>query len=222
MNLTAAQATINYHGPIYSYHIILSTSRRKPISLPLDILGDDTRLVMPSLGTIVPARTSVPKYNQTSRSLTIKTTLVAKGRIPIHTDMSSSAGMLMFANDHGISLGNNPLSDISFDATYGVEVLMTLPAPINSRPGEELTLFPTIIDADIDIEPELNLMIGQSGPYGLFDFSQYADSDPKLFDYLHNLDNANDTLIPDIVEYYSGLTNSDYQFQCRVTVSRTN
>lgn len=128
----------------------------------------------------------------------------------------------MFANDHGISLGNNPLSNISFDASYSVEVLMAVPAPINTRPGEELTLYPTIIDSDIGQMPELNLMIGQSGPFSLYDISQYADNDPKLFDYLHSLDSANDTLVPDIVDFYSDLDDSDYQFQCQVCVSRSN
>lgn len=220
--MPSAQATITYHGPIYSYNVQLISTRRKPVSLPLDILGDDTRLVMPSLGTIIPQLTSIPRYDQTTRSLTIKTSLAAKGRIPIHADMSSSAGMLMFANDHGISLGNNPLSNISFDASYRVEVLMAVPAPINTRPGEELTLYPTIIDSDIGQMPELNLMIGQSGPFSLYDISQYADNDPKLFDYLHNLDNANDTLVPDIVDFYSDLDDSDYQFQCQINVSRSN
>lgn len=220
--MPSAQATITYHGPIYSYNVQLISTRRKPVSLPLDILGDDTRLVMPSLGTIIPQLTSIPRYDQTTRSLTIKTSLAAKGRIPIHADMSSSAGMLMFANDHGISLGNNPLSNISFDASYSVEVLMAVPAPINTRPGEELTLYPTIIDSDIGQMPELNLMIGQSGPFSLYDISQYADNDPKLFDYLHSLDSANDTLVPDIVDFYSDLDDSDYQFQCQINVSRSN
>lgn len=217
-----AQTTITYHGPIYSYNVQLISTRRKPVSLPLDLLGDETRLAMPSLGTIIPQLTSIPRYDQTTRSLTIKTSLAAQGRIPIHADMSLSAGMLMFTNDHGISLGDNPLSNISFNASYSVDVIMTIPAPINTRPGEELTLYPTIIDSDIGQMPELNLMIGQSGPFSLYDISQYANNDPKLFNYLHDLDNANDALIPDIVDFYSELDNSDYQFQCQVRVSRSN
>lgn len=210
----------SYYGTMFNFTVNLLMSRGRPVSFPIDLMGDNTRVMMPNYGSVMPNHINIPEYNQASRSLAMHIGLECLGRIPVTHDWSSSAGMLMFANDHGINLGSNPLANISYQLSFEIVLLLAIPIPANFRPNEQFTLVPTILGCDMFQSPDIELNIGDQGTFDVSAFTGYTDTDPQLNQYMHNVDQMDSMLIPDLMDYYEGLSANDYQFQCLVKPSR--